>query len=359
MHEARQYIKKENNAVQCTLCSHRCRIAEGKHGICGVRRNTGGTLYAETYGLVSAEAVDPLEKKPLYHFLPGTLSYSLGGIGCNFKCRHCQNWEISRARSTDGLSVAVSPAAVAEAAKRTGCRSVAFTYNEPIVTLEYVVEVAAACRAAGLRTVAVTAGYISEAARGEFFAAMDAANVDLKGFSDDFYRRVCSASLQPVLDTLAFIAGETEVWQEITTLLIPGLNDSDDEVASIARFIAENLSPDVPLHLSAFHPDHKMRDVPPTPAETLTRARRVAMAEGLRFVYTANVRDSDRGTTFCPACGAAVIVRDWYDIEGYELDADGRCLACGAQIPGVFDGPAGTWGRRRAQVPMPVPHGPR
>ena len=359
MNEARYWIPEKDGRVVCTLCPRGCRLAPGQRGACYGRINASGRMELETWGRASGFCIDPVEKKPLNHFLPGSPVFSFGSAGCNLTCRHCQNWEISRARSTDGLSVAVSPAAVAEAAKRTGCRSVAFTYNEPIVTLEYVVEVAAACRAAGLRTVAVTAGYISEAARGEFFAAMDAANVDLKGFSDDFYRRVCSASLQPVLDTLAFIAGETEVWQEITTLLIPGLNDSDDEVASIARFIAENLSPDVPLHLSAFHPDHKMRDVPPTPAETLTRARRVAMAEGLRFVYTGNVHDSDGGTTFCPACGAAVIVRDWYDIEGYELDADGRCLACGAQIPGVFDGPAGTWGRRRAQVPMPVPHGPR
>ena len=340
--------------IVCTLCPRNCRLRPGQPGVCHARVNRDGTMRAASWGRSSDFCIDPVEKKPLNQFLPRLPVLSFGSIGCNLTCAYCQNWQISRERNDNRLSQEIPPEEIARAAAIKGCRSVAVTYNEPIIALEYAVEVAAACHAQRIRAVAVTAGYIAAEARAEFFTAFNAVNIDLKAFSDDFYRDVCGARLEPVLDSLRFVARETKTWLEVTALLIPGLNDSDAEIAALSRFIATELSPDVPLHFSAFRPAHKMLRVPPTPPETLTRARGLAMAEGLRFVYTGNVHDIAGGTTFCPGCGAAAIHRDWYEIRNYALDSQGYCTACGTRIPGVFDGKPGVWGRRREPLNPPI-----
>jgi len=303
-----------------------------------------------TYGRSSGFCVDPIEKKPLNHFLPGTAVLSFGTAGCNLACKFCQNWDMSKSREMDTLADAASPVELAVTARRLGCASVAFTYNDPTVFMEYAIDVAQACHESGVRTVAVTAGYICPEPRAEFFAAMDAANVDLKAFTERFYRHVCGAELAPVLETLEYLRHETGVWLEITTLLIPGENDSDAELDAMTRWIVERLGPDVPLHFSAFHPDWKMTDRPPTPPATLTRARTLAMRNGLRYVYTGNVHDRAGGSTWCHGCGALLIERDWYELGRWGLGPHGDCLACGARLPGVFGARHGTWGARRMPV---------
>ncbi|HEX2134883.1 MAG TPA: AmmeMemoRadiSam system radical SAM enzyme, partial [Microvirga sp.] len=300
----------------------------------------------------SGFCIDPIEKKPLNHFLPGTPVLSFGTAGCNLTCKFCQNWDISKARALDRLQDLASPAAIAEAAVASGCRSVAFTYNDPVIFLEYAVDVAQACRERGVKTVAVSAGYISPEPRAEFFRHMDAANIDLKGFTEHFYKSLCSAQLAPVLDTLAYLKHETEVWFEITTLLIPGENDSPAEVEALSRWVLEKLGPDVPLHFTAFHPDWKMLDKPPTPPATLRMARGIAREVGLRYVFTGNTHDEAGQSTYCHACGTVLIGRDWYDLTAWHLTADGHCAACGTKCPGVFEGAPGTWGRKRR--PMSV-----
>lgn len=302
-----------------------------------------------TYGRSSAFCVDPIEKKPLNHFLPGTPVLSFGTAGCNLGCRFCQNWDISKAREMDRLMDAASPATIVHAARQLGCRSVAFTYNDPVIFAEYALDVARACRSWGVKTVAVTAGYITDEARAEFYSEMDAANVDLKGFTEEFYHRQCFGALAPVLETLRFLRHHTKVWFEITTLLIPGENDSDQELHRAAEWTAENLGPDVPWHFSAFHPDFKMRDKPNTPHATLERARRIAMSKGLRFVYTGNVHDKTGGSTWCPGCGEMLIERDWYELGVWSLKGN-ACAKCGTVIPGYFDARPGTWGAKRQPV---------
>ena len=340
LYPARHWHRQADGRFRCEVCPHGCALREGQTGRCAVRRRAGDRMVLAAYGRTSGFAVDPIEKKPLHHFLPGSSILSFGTVGCNLSCRFCQNWDLSRSRDLGRLTERAAPEAVAAAARRLGCRSVAFTYNEPAIFLEYVSDVAEACHAEGLATVAVTAGYLEDAARRDFFAHLDAANVDLKAFSEDFYRRVAGGSLQPVLDTLRHLVHETAVWTEITTLLIPGLNDSDGEVRRLATWIATELGPDVPLHFSAFHPDHRMLDRPPTPLATLRRARALAREAGLRFVYTGNLRDPEGEATPCPACGAAAIRRDGYRLLALDLDAGGRCLRCGACLPGRFGAPA-------------------
>jgi pyruvate formate lyase activating enzyme len=322
---------------------------DGQRAFCFVRRRAGDRLVLSTYGRSTGFCIDPIEKKPLNHFLPGTPVLSFGTAGCNLGCRFCQNWDISKSRDTERLSDDASPEAIAEAAVREGCRGVAFTYNDPVPWFEYAVDVARACRERGLKTVAVTAGYVVGEARRELFGAMDAANVDLKAFRREFYEKLCFAALEPVLDTLAWLKRETGVWLEVTTLLIPGENDSDDEVGRLAAWCAENLGPDVPLHFSAFHPDFKMRKHPPTPPSTLTRARRIAMEYGLRYVYTGNVEDREGDRTRCPSCGTPVIERDRYELLAWRL-RDGACGECGERIAGVFEAEPGRWGARRRPV---------
>jgi len=336
--------------VQCDLCPRFCKLREGQRGLCFVRACQDGRIVLTTYGRSSGFCVDPIEKKPLNHFLPGTPVLSFGTAGCNLACRFCQNWDISKSREIDTLADAASPAVIAKAAVDLACRSVAFTYNDPVIFMEYAVDVAQACRAAGVRTVAVTAGEICERPRREFFRHMDAANVDLKAFTERFYRKVCAGELQTVLDTLVYLRQETEVWFEITNLVIPGENDSAEEIDAMTRWIVDRLGPDVPLHFSAFHPDYKMLDHPPTPLSTLRRAREIALANGVRYAYTGNVHDPAGDTTRCHACGAALIERDWYRLIAWRLTVDGRCEACGAPCAGRFDGPPGDWGRRRLPV---------
>ena len=336
--------------VQCDVCPRACRMADGQRGLCFVRANQGGEVVLTTWGRSSGYCVDPIEKKPLNHFLPGTPVLSFGTAGCNLSCRFCQNWDISKSRELDTLQDEAPPQRIAEAARALGCRSVAYTYNDPVIFLEYAVDAARACRALGVRSVAVTAGYVCPEARRDFFAEMDAANVDLKGFTEHFYRKLCTASLAPVLDTLTYVKHETDVWLEVTTLLIPGQNDSPQELRELSRWMVRELGADVPLHLTAFHPDFRMRDVPATPPETLTRSREIAREAGLDHVYTGNVHDPDGQSTFCSGCGARVIERDWYRLGEWKLDETGHCLACGERCPGVFEGAPGTWGARRRPV---------
>ena len=347
---ARYWRTLEDGRIQCEVCPRLCKLHEGQHGLCFVRAREGDALRLTTYGRSSGFCVDPVEKKPLNHFLPGTPILSFGTAGCNLTCKFCQNWDISKAREFDKLQDEATPEAIAEAALRLGCKSVAFTYNDPVIFLEYAVDVARACHARGLKTVAVTAGYIMPAARREFFAHMDAANVDLKAFSEDFYHRLCTARLADVLETLVYIHNETGVWLEITTLLIPGENDSPAEIEAMSAWIGENLGPDVPLHFTAFHPDWNMRDRPPTPPETLTRARDIARSHGLRYVYTGNVHDEAGGSTYCPECRIKLIGRDWYELRDWRLTPEGACSHCGHRVAGVFEGPPGNWGRKRRPV---------
>jgi pyruvate formate lyase activating enzyme len=336
--------------VQCDLCPRECKLHEGQRGLCFVRAREADGIVLTTYGRSSGFCLDPIEKKPLNHFLPGSSVLSFGTAGCNLTCKFCQNWDISKARADDRLQQYASPEAIARAAVESGARSVAFTYNDPVIFLEYAVDVAEACREAGVKTVAVTAGYIGEAARPEFFAAMDAANIDLKGFTEEFYRKLCTGSLDAVLDTLLYVKHETKTWLEITTLLIPGENDSSQEVGRLSEWVAERLGPDVPLHFTAFHPDWKMRDIAPTPASTLKRAREIARGAGLRYVYTGNIRDEAGQSTYCHGCGARLIGRDGYTITGWGLDARGACAACGEPCPGIFEPRPGKWGARRAAL---------
>jgi pyruvate formate lyase activating enzyme len=336
--------------IQCDLCPRDCRLHEGQRGACFVRAMEGGRMVLTTYGRSSGFCVDPIEKKPLNHFYPGSAILSFGTAGCNLACKFCQNWDISKSRDMDRLADQASPDAIARAAVEHGCRSVAFTYNDPVIFAEYAMDVADACHEQGIQTVAVTAGYMHAAPRREFYAKMDAANVDLKAFTDEFYVKLTGAQLRPVLDTLVFLKHDTQVWFEITTLLIPGRNDSDAEIRAECQWIMKELGPDVPVHFTAFHPDYKMEDIPPTPPATLTRARHIALEEGLHYVYTGNVHDLDGGTTSCPACQMPLIARDWHRIASYRLTPDGRCPDCGTAVAGCFEAFGGQFGNRRMPI---------
>ncbi len=347
---ARWWHALDDGRLQCDLCPRDCRLHEGQRGLCFVRQRVGDRMVLTTYGRSSGFCIDPIEKKPLNHFHPGSSVFSFGTAGCNLACKFCQNWDISKSREMDRLMDAASPERIAEVAAQAGCKSVAFTYNDPVIFAEYAMDVADACHARGLATVAVTAGYIHAEPRRVFYAKMDAANVDLKGFTEDFYFQQTGAHLAPVLETLEYLKHETGCWFEITTLLIPGLNDSDAEIDAMSRWVVDRLGPDVPLHFTAFHPDYKMRDLPPTPYATLRRARDIARAQGLHHVYTGNVHDRDGGTTFCPGCQAALIERDWYDIRRCELDERGVCPHCGTAIAGRFSRFTTGFGARRIPV---------
>ena len=348
----RYWHRLDDGRIQCDLCPRDCRLHEGQRGACFVRMRENDAMVLTTYGRSSGFCIDPIEKKPLNHFYPGSSVLSFGTAGCNLACKFCQNWDISKSKDMDRLMDQASPEAIALAAEKGGCKSVAFTYNDPVIFAEYAMDVADACRARDIRTVAVTAGYIHAAPRRDFYAKIDAANVDLKAFTDDFYFKLTGARLQPVLDTLRYLKHETAVWFEITTLLIPGKNDSDEEIAAMCRWILDELGADVPLHFSAFHPDYKMADIAATPAATLIRARDIALRAGLHYVYTGNVHNREGDTTFCPGCQTALIERDWYRIEGYRLDAQGRCARCKTPVAGHFDAAAGSFGRQR--IPLHI-----
>lgn len=346
---ARWWHQLPDGRIQCDVCPRTCRLHDGQRGYCFVRARTGDRLVLTTYGRSSGFAVDPIEKKPLAHFYPGTSVLSFGTAGCNLSCRFCQNWDISAARSTDRLAASASPAQIATAAHDAGCASVAFTYNDPVIFAEYAIDTAAAAHEAGLHTVAVTAGYVLPEPRAAFFGAMDAANIDLKGFTEDFYWHTTGAHLRDVLDTIAWVAA-TDTWLELTTLVIPGHNDDPAQLAAMCDWIVNEAGPDVPLHLSAFHPDHRMPDVPRTPPQTLRTARAIALEAGLHFVYTGNVHDPAGEVTSCASCGRILVERDWYQLLRYDLDPDGRCPDCGTPLPGRFASEAGSGGRHSARV---------
>ena len=347
---AHYWHKTADGRIQCDVCPRDCKLREGQRGACFVRMRESDEMVLTTYGRSSGFCIDPIEKKPLNHFYPGSSVLSFGTAGCNLACKFCQNSDISKTQDMDKLMDQASPEAIAAAAVQHGCRSVAFTYNDPVIFLEYAMDVADACHARNIKTVAVSAGYMHDQARRDFYAKIDAANIDLKGFSDDFYFKLTSAHLQPVLDTLLYLKHETDVWLEITTLLIPGKNDSDEELTALSQWVSRELGRDVPLHFSAFHPAHRMLDTPPTPPETLRRARRIATQAGLDYVYLGNVHDADGDTTFCPHCHERLIVRDWYQIERHALAQGGFCPGCGATIVGRFDGGIGSFGRHRIPV---------
>jgi len=405
--ETKYWHKIDDGRIQCDACPRHCKLHNGQLGLCSVRGAANDQIYLLSYGQASGFCIDPIEKKPLNHFLPGTPVLSFGQTGCNLTCRFCQNhtiskvregqlqldleviqngqytvnsqndrnfielkqidtdskfsqnWDISKSREFDKLQALASPEMIANAAVQTGCRSVAFTYNDPVIFLEYAIDVARACHAVGVKTVAVTAGYMTPEPRKEFFEHIDAANVDLKAFTEDFYRNVCSSELAKVLETLVYLKHETNVWFEITNLIIPGENDSDDEIDQMTRWVVENLGPDVPMHFSAFHPDWKMLDKPRTPKEVLVNARRIALGNGVRFAYTGNVHDKPGASTYCPSCGDVLIGRDWYELSEWNLSFDGNysgnCTKCGTLPAGVFDGPPGTWGRKRVPIKFDAP----
>ena len=340
----------DDQRIQCELCPRYCKLHEGQRGLCFVRANQGNQIVLTTYGRSSGFAIDPIEKKPLNHFLPGTPILSFGTAGCNLACKFCQNWDISKSREMDTLMDRADPATIAQAASSLGCRSVAYTYNDPVIFHEYAIDVAAACREVGVRSVAVSAGYVCAEPRVEFYHWMDAANIDLKAFTERFYRKLTGSQLAPVLETLQYIKHQTDVWLETTTLLIPGENDSVEELEAMTQWVVEHLGPDVPMHFSAFHPDWKMLDTPATPLETLLTARRIALKNGVRYAYVGNVHNKDGDSTWCHSCGALLIGRDWYQLSEWNLTAEGCCSACGSYCAGVFEATPGDWGPRRMGV---------
>ena len=351
----RYWHRLDDGRIQCDICPRFCRLNDDQRGLCFVRKRVGEQIVLTTYGRSSGFCIDPVEKKPLNHFMPGTPILSFGTAGCNLTCKFCQNWDMSKSRQMDTLMDQASPEKIAQVAQAQKCPSVAYTYNDPTIFLEYAVDIAKACHGVGIKSVAVTAGYITPEARGEFYQNMDAANVDLKGFTEDFYQKICGASLAAVLDTLIYLKNETDVWFELTNLVIPTQNDSDKEFHEMAEWILDNLGPDVPLHFSAFHPDWKMRDLPPTPGETLTRARRIALEKGLRYVYTGNVHDKSGASTYCHACGQILIGRDWYVLSDWNLNPLGQCNNCLTPLPGLYNGqsfcpPPGQWGAKRKPI---------
>ena len=340
----------DNGKIQCDLCPRFCKLEEGQRGLCFVRGRQDDQIVLTTYGRSSGFAVDPIEKKPLNHFLPGTGVLSFGTAGCNLACKFCQNWDMSKARQMDVLMDQASPEAIARMAEEGGAASVAYTYNDPIIFHEYAVDTAKACRERGIRNVAVTSGYVCPAPRAAFYAHMDAVNVDLKAFTERFYKTLTGSELGPVLDTIRYIHRETDVWMELTTLLIPGENDSEAEMRSMARWVVDELGSEVPMHFTAFHPDYKMQDYPPTPPATLRKARAIALEEGIHYAYTGNVRDPEGQSTYCTGCGERIIGRDAYILTDWQLDDSGHCRHCGTRCAGVFDGGPGRFGGRPRAV---------
>lgn len=342
----------EDGRVQCDLCPRFCKLHEGQRGLCFVRANYQGAVVLTTWGRSSGFVIDPIEKKPLNHFLPGTPVLSFGTAGCNLACKFCQNWDISKSREMDTLMDLATPEKLAKKAKQLGCRSIAFTYNDPVIFHEYAIDVAQACHEQDIKAVAVTAGYVSPEPRSEFYRYMDAANVDLKAFSERFYKKITGSQLQPVLETLQYLKHETDVWFELTTLLIPGENDSEQEVTEMCQWVIEHLGPDVPMHFSVFHPDWKMMDKYSTPPQTVRRARDIAIEQGVRYAYVGNMHDIEADSTWCHHCGSLLIGRDWYQLSAWQLDEKACCLNCGTPCAGVFEAMPGFWGAKRVLIDM-------
>ena len=340
----------EDGRVQCDLCPRFCKLHEGQRGLCFVRQNQNGQVVMTSYGRSSGFAIDPIEKKPLNHFLPGTPILSFGTAGCNLACKFCQNWDISKSREMDALMSLASAEAIARAARENGCDSVAYTYNDPVIFHEYAIDTAIACRELGIKSVAVTAGYVCPEPRAEFYRYMDAANVDLKAFTENFYHKITGSHLDAVLDTLLYLKHETSVWFELTTLVIPGENDSENEFEAMTQWVVENLGPDVPMHFTAFHPDWKMMDKPYTPVSSLLLARDIAIKNGVRYAYVGNVHRKEADSTYCHHCGKLLIGRDWYQLSDWNLDEKGCCKFCGTRCAGVFNEKPGNWGARRQAI---------
>lgn len=349
-HAAKYWHVIDDKRIQCDLCPRDCKLKEGQRGACFVRKRENDAMVLTTYGRSSGFCIDPIEKKPLNQFYPGSHVLSFGTVGCNLACKFCQNWDISKSKDMEQMQAYASPQAIAETAVKERCKSIAFTYNDPVIFAEYAIDTAKACQELGIKTVAVTAGYIHALARKDFFQYIDAVNVDLKAFTDEFYYKLTASHLQPVLDTLLYLKNETKVWVEITTLLIPGKNDSNEEITALSQWIKTNLGADVPLHFSAFHPDHKLSDIPATPVATLKRARQIALKQGLNYVYTGNIIDVEGDSTYCPKCHEAVIIRDWYKIIKYKLTTDAQCPNCGTKIAGHFDAQAQNFGAKRIPI---------
>ncbi len=342
----------EDGRVQCDLCPRFCKMHKGQRGLCFVRQNLDEQIVMTSYGRSSGFAIDPIEKKPLNHFLPGTPVFSFGTAGCNLACKFCQNWDISKSREMDILMSKASPEAIARAAKGYGCASIAFTYNDPVVFHEYALDTAQACRSQGIKSVAVSAGYVCEQPRAEFYQWMDAANIDLKAFTERFYHQVTGGHLEPVLETLKYIKHETPTWLELTTLIIPGENDSEAELEAMTQWVVEHLGPEVPMHFSAFHPDWKMQDKPATPLSSLLQARQIAIKNGVRYAYVGNVHDKSADSTYCHSCKQLLIGRDWYELSEWNIDESDNCRFCGEQCAGVFQSKPGNWGAKRQAVLM-------
>ena len=346
-----QWWQRDGERIICDLCPRECAMKEGDRGFCFVRQNVGGEMMLTTYGRSTGFCIDPIEKKPLNHFYPGTSILSFGTAGCNLGCKFCQNWDISKAREVERLSHRAMPQEIALAARSLGCHSVAYTYNDPIIWAEYAIDTAKACREAGVKSVAVTAGYITEEARGPFYEYIDAANVDLKAFTEEFYYRITYSHLEPVLNTLKWLKAETDVWFEITNLVIPDANDHPDEIRKLCDWVLNAVGDGVPVHFSAFHPDYRMLDRERTPHETLIRSRQIALDTGLKYAYVGNVNDVERQSTYCPSCRNVIIERNWYELGVYALKQN-KCGHCGHEIAGRFATRPGTWGRKRQPVDM-------
>jgi pyruvate formate lyase activating enzyme len=342
----------DDGRVQCDLCPRYCKLHQGQRGLCFVRANQDNQIVLTTWGRSSGFAIDPIEKKPLNHFLPGTPVFSFGTAGCNLACKFCQNWDISKSREMDTLMAKATPEMIASAAKETGCRSVAYTYNDPIIFHEYAIDVAQACTELDLKNIAVTAGYVCPEPRQEFYRYMDAANVDLKAFTDRFYKKLTGSHLQPILESLEYIKHETDAWLELTTLIIPGENDSESELQQMTQWVVEYLGHDVPMHFSVFHPDWKMQDIASTPAETVLKARKIAMENGVYYAYVGNIHNKKADSTWCHQCGTLLIGRDWYELSTWNLIDKGHCANCGTRCPGVFENQPGNWGVKRQAIQL-------
>lgn len=342
----------DDGRVQCDLCPRFCKMHNGQRGLCFVRANSENQLVLTTWGRSSGFAIDPIEKKPLNHFLPGTPVFSFGTAGCNLACKFCQNWDISKSREMDTLMAQARPEMIAKKAKELNCRSVAYTYNDPVIFHEYAIDVAQACTDMAINNVAVSAGYVCAEPRTEFYQYMDAANIDLKAFTESFYHKLTGSHLQDVLDTIQYIKHDTDVWLELTTLLIPGENDSDAEINEMTQWVVENLGSDVPMHFSVFHPDWKMMNTPSTPPETVKNARKIALANGVHYAYVGNMHDKEGDSTWCSHCGELLIGRDWYELSQWQLTEDAKCPRCGHICVGIFEKEPGCWGANRVAITL-------
>ena len=351
--KTKYWHKLTDERIQCDLCPRFCKLHADQRGLCFVRKNLNEQIVMTSYGRSSGFAIDPIEKKPLNHFLPGTSVFSFGTAGCNLACKFCQNWDISKSREMDTLMSKASPIAIAEEALKHNCDSVAYTYNDPVIFHEYAIDTAQACRSLGIKSVAVSAGYVCEQPRAEFYQWMDAANIDLKAFSERFYQQITGSHLQSILETLCYIKHETATWLELTTLLIPGENDTEAELEAMTQWVVENLGHEVPMHFTAFHPDWKMRDKPSTPTATLLKARDIALKNGIHYAYIGNVHNRSAESTYCHGCGQLLIGRDWYELSDWNMDDSGCCRFCGEPCAGVFKPKAGNWGAKRQTVLMP------